>query len=290
MGHNPMDAEYLKNKAAQKRLEDRLEEMRRESQERTQKSIAYHTANVKEYSDKFEQDYAGFLEHVQKRSQHLGMESIPTLILQFGPGLKAFARMSEDFKMHVLSRICLSLAENFNYQNSTPLMLTAEAARQARVFLDSNFNTEGHFQDALPPVFVPYLADVNDQGVLSVSLDVPNTQLSSTPREVDDGRGGRKRTSDRQEFIEKYSTDFETSIANWINALSDADGNTLTVVDVPNEGRKIRVGPDNPGQQVYLSKDEFRDLRTRVLTPQLEHYFGVEFKPEAESNTPRPGR
>lgn len=288
MGHNPMDEAYLKNKAAQKRLEDRLEEMRRESQEKTQKSIAYHTANVKEYSDKFEQDYASFLEHVQKRQQHLGMESIPTLILQFGPGLKAFARMSEDLKMHAWSQICLSLAENLNYQNCTPLMLTAEAGRQARLFLDSHFNTEGHFQDALPPVFVPYLADVNDQGVLSVSLDVPNTQLSSKPREVDDGRGGRRRTSDRQEFIEQYSTDFETSITNWINGAVDVDGNKLTVVDVPNEGRKIQVG-DNPGAQVYLSKAEFRNLRTRLLTPQLEQYFGVEFQPEAESNRPRPG-
>lgn len=273
MGHNPMDEAYLKNKAAQKRLEDRLEEMRRESQEKTQKSIAYHTANVKEYSDKFEQDYASFLEHVQKRQQHLGMESIPTLILQFGPGLKAFARMSEDLKMHAWSQICLSLAENLNYQNCTPLMLTAEAGRQARLFLDSHFNTEGHFQDALPPVFVPYLADVNDQGVLSVSLDVPNTQLSST---------------DRQEFIEQYSADFEASIVGWINSERDTNGNSLTVVDVPNEGRKIQVG-DNPGAQVYLSKDEFRNLRTRVLTPQLEHYFGVEFQPEAESNRPRPG-
>lgn len=277
-----MDSEDIKNKAWLKRYQDVLNELRRKSEARTRESISTFKSRIEDHSRKYDSAYEGFSKVVEEGQRQLGMESFSTLILQMGPSLTAFNKMSDEYKMYIFNKVAHKLAENINYNDFTPLQLTAEAARNIRACIDWYANTEGHFSEELPPVFVPYLAEVDDNGVLSVDLDVPNRQL------------GEK---DRRDFVNQYQTAFDTSIEQYINSQVDQqNGHQLYQVEiVPNEGKKIRVLPDPtvavpPGAVVpqYMSKAEFIEFRTRSLQPHLELTFQVEFQPESSRNMQRP--
>lgn len=274
-----MSNDDLKKKAWLKRYEDVLEELRRESQARTRESINTYQSRIDEHSRKYDSAYEGFSKVAEEGQRQLGMESFSTLILQMGPSLTAFSKMSDEYKMYIFNKIAHKLAENINYNDFTPLQLTAEAARNARAFIDWYANTEGHFAEELPPVFVPYLAEVDDKGVLSVDLNVPNRQLGER---------------DRQDFVRQYQTPFDTAIEDFINRHVDGNGRQCYRVEtIPNEGKKIRKLPDPSVQPAvalaeYMSKAEFIEFRRQSLQPHLEQLFGVAFQPESSRNMQRP--
>lgn len=273
--------DIIKNKAWLKRYEDVLDELRRKSEARTRESISTFKSRIEDHSRKYDSAYEGFSKVVEEGQRQLGMESFSTLILQMGPSLTAFNKMSDEYKMYIFNKVAHKLAENINYNDFTPLQLTAKAARNIRACIDWYANTEGHFAEELPPVFVPYLAEVDDNGVLSVDLNVPNRQL---------------REQDRRDFVNQYQTAFDTSIENYINAQVNANGARLYQIEtIPDEGKKIRKLPDPtvavPAAGVapeYMSKAEFIEFRTRSLQPYLEETFIVEFQPESSRNMQRP--
>lgn len=276
MAQNPIDQAEWEKKQWQKRYDDMLEKLRRESKAKTQKSIAEWQSTVGEYSNKFDQAFQHYSKIVAEHQRQLGMENFSTLIQQMGPSVEAFSKMTFELEMYFLSKACLALAENFNYNTSTPLMLTAEAARNIRAFFDYHLNTEGNFSEDMKALIVPYLADVDENGVYTVNLDVPNTQLSET---------------DRQKFVGRYQADFNASMDRFINEYRDpatpADQvyQVETLADGTRKIRDLRHAGPNP---VYIDREAFRNLRTTVLQPLLEQRFQAEFQPEAPSNLSTP--
>lgn len=258
-----------------KRRADRLAQLQADSAAKTQESIEGWKGSVSQRGQNFEQSLAHVSKLIEERKGQLGMESAATLIRQMGPSIEALGKMERDLAIYLFSVVGLKVVENFNYRDFTLFATAAEAARHLRVFLDEHLNTEGAFSEQLQAVCVPYLADVDDDGVLNVNLDVPNIQL----REVD-----------RQAFVEKYKADFDHSIEQWINEYEDPalGADRMYSVDTLPDGKRkiqdlraVRAAGEPP---VYLTKEEFRTFRTRVLQPLLEQHFQAEFTPEAQSN------
>ncbi|MCX7118385.1 MAG: hypothetical protein NTZ86_00685 [Legionellales bacterium] len=158
-----------------------------------------------------------------------------------------------------------AVALNVNYQSSPFLIL--EAVAEGSRLIQANLERAVGLTDELPPVFVPYLAEVADNGVLSVNLDVPNSQMSDT---------------DKRLFLTAYQANFETSITNWINASQTPAGDAMTIEDTA-EGRKIRIGGAQEDAR-YMTKEDFLEFRARVLEPALKRHFTVDFKPETSRN------
>ncbi len=283
MGHNRIDDAKYKKEQWDKRYQDQLEKLRRDSQAKTQASIEQWQDSRSDHLKKYDEHFHHLEKIVSDRQRQFGMEGAGTLIRQFGPTLDAISKMSYEFEMYLFSVAGLALAENLNYNSSTPLMLSAEAARNIRAFFDYHLNTEGAFSEELQAMQIPYLADVDDQGLLTVNLDVPNTQLTE---------------QDRQQFVGQHQADFDASIERWINeyedparpAVPEGPPNLMyQVEDIPGVGRKIRILPD-PGVAEgdaaprYMTKEGFRDFRTQALQPMLEQYFQAEFRPETPNN------
>lgn len=276
MGQNPIDQAEWEKKQWNKRYADQLEKLRADSAAKTQESIELWLGSVSKRGQNFDQSLAHVSRLIDERKGQLGMESAATLIRQMGPSIEALGNMERDLALYFLNVAGLKMVENLNYKDFTPLTISAEVARNIRAFFDFHLNTEGGFSEELQAVFVPYLADVDDDGVLNVSLDVPSTQFTE---------------ADRQEFVGTYQADFDASIERWINEYEDparvpgAVADPMYHVDtLPDGKRKIRdlraAGPD----PVYLTKEEFRNFRTHALQPMLEQHFQAEFRPEASSN------
>ncbi len=262
-----MDKAALEAIARQKQYEDRLDEMRRASAEKTQESLGNLQADISEHSKKHDVAYEGFVKVTDERNRQMGMESLSTLIMQMGPALEAYAKMSQEYKAYMFAKACYAIASNVNYQSSPFSVL--EAVAEGSRWIQANLEQAVGLTEALPPVFVPYLADVADNGVLSLNLDVPNSQMTDTAK---------------QQFVQQYQADFEASITAWINGSRTFDNNdAMTIVDTA-EGRKIRIGDDAGGNTRYMTKENFREFRARVLEPALEQHFTVDFKPETSRN------
>lgn len=260
-----MDKDTLEAIARQKQYEDRMDELRRESAARTQQSLDNLAANVTDHSKKYDEKYDKFRSVARERNRQMGMETLPTLIMQMAPALEAYAKMSQEYKLYVWAKCSHAVALNVNYQSSPFLIL--EAVAKGSRWIQANLERAVGLTDALPPVFVPYLAEVADNGVLSVSLDVPNSQMTD---------------ADKQEFVTRYQADFETSITNWINASQTSAGEDMTIEDTA-EGRKIRI-VDAGANARYMTKEDFLEFRARVLEPALQQHFTVDFKPETSRN------
>ncbi len=260
-----MDKATLEAIARQKQYEDRMDELRRESAARTQQSLDNLAADVTDHSKKYDENYDKFRSVARERNRQMGMETLPTLIMQMAPALEAYAKMSQEYKLYVWAKCSHAVALNVNYQSSPFLIL--EAVAEGSRLIQANLERAVGLTDELPPVFVPYLAEVADNGVLSVNLDVPNSQMTDAAK---------------QEFVTQYQADFETSIANWINASQTLAGDAMTIEDTA-EGRKIRIGNAGPDAR-YMTKEDFLEFRARVLEPALEQHFTVDFKPETSRN------
>lgn len=271
-----MSKEQLEAIARQKQYEDRMEELRRESAARTQKSLDNLSADVEQYSKGFDEAQAQFIKVTDERSRQYGMESLSTLIMQMRPSLEAYAKMSGEYRAYLLSKVAFAIASNINFQSSPgwALEAIAEGCRQ----IQGNMESALGMTDDLPPAFVPYLAEVGDNGVLSVNLDVPNTQMTEAAR---------------QTFVNEYQADFEASVNGWINNSRTLAGEPMRIVNTP-EGPKIEiqpapVAPGVGGHAVaqpprYMSKEEFCEFRARVIEPALEQHFTVDFQPETSRN------
>ena len=184
MGHNPIDEAEWKKMQENKRRADQLDKLRAESAARTQSSIEAWKGSVSERGQSFEHALAVVAKQIEERRGQMGMESAATLIRQMGPSIEALGNMERDLAIYLFSVAGLKMVENLNYRDFTPLMITAEAARNIRVFFDEHLNTEGAFSEELQAVSVPYLAEVDDDGVLSVNLDVPSTQFTEADRQT----------------------------------------------------------------------------------------------------------
>ena len=119
-----------------KRYQDVLEELRRRSATETANNLANIEGSVKKYSDRYDQAYAEHAQLVKDRQRQLGMESYSTLILQMKPTLEAFGKMADEYKMYLAMKAWHGIRSNINARDFTPLMLTAEAARNVRNFFD----------------------------------------------------------------------------------------------------------------------------------------------------------
>lgn len=269
--HEDIVKANLEESAWKKRYQDLLAELQRETQAEVAKNLSNIEGAVKKYSDQYDQAFAEFLHMAKERQRQLGMESYSTLILQMRPSLEAFSKLSQEYKMYLTMRIWHGIRSNLNARDSIFLAAPAYVIQNIRAGCDWYLNTEGHFMEELPPVFVPYLADVNEKGVLSVNLDVPNIQMTD---------------KDREEFANKHSADFEESIIRWINGSPAPTGEAMEVRDTP-EGRKIFI---NPGaDERVMTAEEFREFRNSVIEPALADYFKVDFQAETPRNTMAPG-
>lgn len=261
-----MQKENLELEAWKKRYQDLLEELQRRNATQVATNLANIEGSIKKHSDSYDQKYAEFSQIVKDRQRQLGMESYSTLILQMRPSLEAFSKMMEELRMYVGMKIWHGIRSNINSRDFTLLALPATALQNARAACDYYLNTEGRFMEELPPAFVPYLADVDEKGVLNVNLDVPNTQMTEQAR---------------QEFVTKHRADFENSIYGWINGSRTPADEPMEVRDTP-EGPKIIINPGLGERE--MTAEEFREFRTNTIQPALEDYFKVEFQPEAPRN------
>ena len=260
-----MNKDNLEAIARQKQYEDRMDELRRESAARTQQSLDNLAANVTDHSKKYDENYDKFRSVARERNRQMGMETLPTLIMQMAPALEAYAKMSQEYKLYVWAKCSHAVALNVNYQSSPFLIL--EAVAEGSRLIQANLERAVGLTDELPPVFVPYLAEVADNGVLSVNLDVPNSQMTDAAK---------------RKFLTDYQTNFENSITNWINTSPTPAGDNMMIVDTA-EGRKIRIGDAGPDAR-YMTKEDFLEFRARVLEPALKQHFNVDFKPETSRN------
>lgn len=270
MAHNPHEdivKANLEESVWKKRYQDLLEELQRQSAAEVAKNLSNIEGIVKKHSDQYDQAYAEFAHMAKERQRQLGMESYSTLILQMRPSLEAFSKLADEFKMYVTMRVWFGIRSNLNARDSIFLAGPDYIVQNMRAGCDWYLNTEGNFMEELPPVFVPYLADVDEKGILTVNLDVPNTQMTN---------------KDKEEFVNKHSADFEESIIRWINGSPAPTGEPMEVRDTA-EGRKIFI---NPGvDERSMTAEEFREFRTNTIQPALEDYFKVEFQPETPRNT-----
>ena len=95
-----MDKATLEAIARQKQYEDRMDELRRESAARTQQSLDNLAADVTDHSKKYDENYDKFRSVARERNRQMGMESLSTLIMQMGPALEAYAKMSQEYKLY----------------------------------------------------------------------------------------------------------------------------------------------------------------------------------------------
>ena len=270
-----MDKSALEAAARQKAYEERLDELRRRTRARTQESLDKIQGDISEHSKKYDQAYEGFAKIVEEHQRLFGTESFSTLVMQMGPSLQAFSKMSAELRMFALLKVHFAIASNVNYGSSPGWIL--EVVAEASHLIQAEFEKGMDLLGELPPVFVPYLADVADNGVLSVNLDVPNTQMTE---------------ADRREFVRNYQADFEATVNGWINNSRTPAGEPMQIVQT-NEGPKIEIRPVpvEPGGAALaprlMTKDEFREFRAQVLEPELERHFTVDFEPETSNNMRR---
>lgn len=270
-----MDKSVLEAAARQKAYEERLDELRRLTRARTQESLDKIQGDISEHSKKFDQAYESFSKIVEEHQRMFGTESFSTLVMQMGPSLQAFSKMSAELRMFALLKVHFAIASNVNYGSSPGWIL--EVAAEASHIIQAKFEKGMDLLGELPPVFVPYLADVADNGVLSVNLDVPNTQMTE---------------ADRRKFVSNHQADFEATVNGWINNSRTLEGHPMQIIQT-DEGPKIQITPDPvaPGGVAQgprlMSKDEFREFRARVLESELERHFTVDFQPETSNNMRR---
>ena len=266
INRNEIDKAKLADDYWKKRYQDVLDELRRQSANETANNLAGIEGSIKKHSGRYDQAFAEFSQIVKDRQRQLGMESYSTLILQMKPSLEAFSKMAEEYKMYIGMKIWHGIRSNINARDFTLLAIPAEVLRNVRAGIDFYCGTEGNFAEDLPPLFVPYLAEVNEKGVLSVNLDVPNTQMTE---------------QSKRKFVDQYGADFEASITAWINGSLTPEGEPMAVRDTP-EGRKIII---NPGAaERVMTSEEFSAFRINTIEPALEDHFGVDFQPETPRN------
>lgn len=260
-----MDKSAIEAAALRKAYEDRLNELRRISNEKTQNSLSKIKADISEHSKKYAQAYEEFVKVTDDHQRLMGTESFSTLVLQMRPVLIAFSKMSHELQMYYLSVVYEKIAANVNFQSSPGWVLeaVAEGCRLAQANIE---NALGMIGNDLPPVYVPYLAEVSDTGVLSVDLDTENEFFTE---------------NDRRTFVNQYQAAFQQAVERWITGSRTTAGEAMRIVNTP-EGRKIQLpdGVDAEGAPVarYLTKEEFNDFRNRVLEPELARHFTVDFK------------
>jgi len=281
--NEPIDQTFLDDAQYKKRYQDMLDQLRRESAEKTQVSLATQEAGVKKASQDHRDAAMKVDSAIHERRQRYGTESHAVLILQMQPSLEALTNMFRTYRIYLTRKVWHGISEHMNYQTE-PLKYTAEVARMIRANADHFMNTEGHIRGPLEPAVIPYLAQVNDNGELTVDL---NSEVNPQMTE-----------EDKDNFVAQYGPVFEDSIIGWINGSHDTEtGGQLEVVDV-NGAQKIRIhpvpaaagqpAPDPAAPPVYMSKDQFRRFREDVLQPQLARRFGQEFVAD-EPEPPNPG-
>ncbi|MCR9191259.1 MAG: hypothetical protein NXI01_01180 [Gammaproteobacteria bacterium] len=269
--NEPIDQTFLDDAQYKKRYHDVLDQLRRESAERTQVSLANQEKGVEKASQDHRDAAMKVDNAIHERRQRYGTESHAVLILQMQPSLEALTNMFRAYRVYFTRKVLLEISECLNYQ-SEPLAHAAELARSFRAKLDDKFNTEGYFMEPVDPIVIPYLAHVNDNGELQLDLSAENPQMTE---------------EDRREFVRQYQQPFQDSITGWINGSHDTEtGGQLEVVDV-NGAQKVRIhpvppaagqpAPDPAAPPVYMSKDQFRRFREDVLQPQLEQRFRQDF-------------
>ena len=258
--------EFLKKLQNQKEFENRMNELRRQDDSRLRASISDQQAVIEEGEKKLFGLEAKFKETTDENHRTLGTESFAAIIRAMGKSLQAYMNMRVQAKHLFLRQLVLKISENINSSDLTILALIVDKARELRVALDRDYGTEGHFSD-LPPVFVPYMAEVDEHNVLKLDLNVPNHQISD---------------NDKNLFLETFGPDFQAVSKEWINTTRDDTGALLYELDESNpDAPKIRILASGE----YMNSAQFRAFRDEVMSPHLKNYFdNIDFRPE-----PSPG-
>lgn len=260
----PVDEDFLKKKAAQKIFEEKLEAMRLEALKNTSEMLAKQEVDIEKHASQFVQERERFIKISDDRRQQVGSESFPILFMQMGPSLLAFSNMMKEYKLRKLNELIHFISENINTRDSTFLAYLAEKTRYVQA------KREGWLAGPveLPPVFVPYLAEVDENGVLSIDVSLPDLHL--TQQEAQD--------------LQTFKTAVEGTVTRWIEQIEDQGNALYEIEDVPDQGKKIRIRSSDNAAPRYLTKREFRDLRNAVIEPKLKEEHGLDFQHDAPAN------
>ncbi|PJD91529.1 MAG: hypothetical protein CK424_06895 [Legionella sp.] len=257
--------DWLKQKATQKIYEEKLEALRRNAAKDVANMLSKQAQDEETHASQYDQFRENFIRISDDRRQQVGSESFPILLMQMGPSLVAFAKMAHEYKMMKLNQLMHFISENINTRDFSPLAGGADLIRKAQLSLE-------HMIEApeLPPVFVPYLAEIDDNGILSVDVSLPDFKM--TAQDIQDSND--------------FKTAVQNTITHWINNEVDSAGQPLYRLEtVPDQGQKIRILSRDPAAQPrYMSKMEFRALRDAVVEPQLKATFDMDFQHDAPSN------
>ncbi len=260
----PVDEDFFKKKAAQKIFEEKLEAMRLEALKNTSELLAKQEVDIEKHASQYVQERERFIKISDDRRQQVGSESFPILFMQMGPSLLAFSNMMKEYKLRKLNELMHFMSENFNTRDFTPMAGLAELTRYVQAVIEDQL--AGPVE--LPPVFVPYLAEVDENGVLSIDVSLPDLHL--TQQEAQD--------------LQVFKAAVEDTVTSWIERVEDNGNPLYAIEDVPNQGKKIRIRSSDNAAPRYLTKREFRELRTKVIEPQLKAEHGLDFQHDAPAN------
>lgn len=264
-----------------------LDEARRKSAARYNESVEGMTAELGKARQKYHQAEHDFKESTHERNRIHSTESVSAIIDSFADSLKAIGGMKAGLIEIVARKAWLNIYKTANNSDAWPkvelngqemsiLDLIGEGVRAAPrsigQFIDSRLGTdmEGFFQEPLPPALIPYMAEVNDDGVLRCDL-LENEQLHQ---------------NDRNEFIQRYQGDFKRAIVRGLREARDVDNQPMYHVD-------DTTNPDAPvithaASGEPLTSEEFAEFRETVLTQKLTQEFGEEFRAAGPASL-RPG-
>lgn len=264
---NPIDKDELIKKINEEKWRQRMEDLREASLERGQKRIINKEVVSADHWEDLDKAFITLNESLKQEHERYGSENAETLILRMLPTLLLIWKVEAELTKALLSYIDLE-ADKLLSTNVGPLV--GDCVRKIRDGLDYYCDTEGNYTEELGPIVVPFLAEVDEKGVLALNLKTTMPKLSET---------------DRQAFVTKYETDFIDTMHNWINNIQDTDGHPMyRIENIPNEGNKIAKLSATGGRMGYMNALEFRELRTRALIPALENLHQMTFVPESKNN------
>lgn len=260
-----IDKDELEKKLNDEKWRRRMQDLREAAMEQGQQKIIAKEAYYEECCEELHQALRELEKEYEKELDRYGSESVETLLLRMLPTLKATWKAEKQFIGMVLSGMDLGFCKV-----RVGLGL-GECVAQIRNHADYYLDTEGHYSEGLGPVVIPFLAEVDENGVLTVNLNSTMPRLSE---------------EDRKEFVNKHEPEFKDNIYSWINGMKDTNGKLkYRIEEMPNGDKKIAKLSATTGDPIgYMNAHEFRELRQRALVPALENLYQMTFAPESKNN------
>lgn len=210
-------------------------------------------ADIDLYLSQFYEKRHQLRELLERRNQQFGGESLSILLMQMRPALEALAKMFVEHHSYLRAKLWHFIRSNVN-QGTLPLNVFAELWRMFQQNL-------GGLAQQEPEFFVPFNMNLDENQVLTVSLDVDNPYMS---------------VEDKQTFVDKYDADFQHVVTHSISGATISSGSLE--LDANHHLQLLA----NDGTRRPITAEELSEVKL-ILEQALQDHFAVEFK-QVDSN------